>query len=117
MQVILHVRKYREEDLLQAVAADLLAKRHAPWDPANPDLRGFNLHAHSESELLDRLPRALNDFLEHLGLEVDSIQIERDLLADVANDWPAVYTAHVNVSRSRADDPGRISGNVPTHPA
>ena len=109
MEIQLHVRKHHEDDWLQAVTGDWVTKRAAPWDPDAPDLRGFNLHASSEAELLERLPGALTQFLERLGFTVQGVTIERE---NIANFWPPIYVANASVSPRPTNDARRIPKSI-----
>jgi hypothetical protein len=64
--------------------------RH-PWDPNNPDLRGFNFESPTEEAILKNLPEALERFLSSLGFVVHGpVLIDRDHYADILNLWPAM---------------------------
>ena len=117
MRIELHVRKYGDSGWLQAMAADCYRMRNAPWDPAKPDLRGFNIQRPSEEALLAALPPALKVFLERLGFTIDGeVKLARDHDADVANPWPGFYVAEVPASRP-ANDASRLSSRSPEHSA
>jgi hypothetical protein len=99
MRIPLYIRKSRADESMNAVAADSVSKRDTPWDPNNPDLRGFNFESPTEEALLEKLPGALERFLSSLGFVVHSpVFINRDHYADILNLWPAIYVADAMVS-------------------
>jgi hypothetical protein len=68
-----------------------ITPRDTPWDPNNPDLRGFNFESPTEEALLKNLPEALERFLSSLGFVVHGpVLINRDHYADILNLWPAM---------------------------
>jgi len=99
MRIPLYIRKSRADERMHAVAADSVSKRDTPWDPNNPDLRGFNFESSTEEALLKSLPGALERFLSSLGFVVHGpVLINRDHYADILNLWPAIYVADAIVS-------------------
>jgi hypothetical protein len=114
--VTIRILRHREADLLRAVTDDATNKRDAPWDPNNPDLRGFCLHGRSEHDIAARLGPELRDFLEHLGYVVrGDVTVVRDLECEIDHFWPSVYTATARLSHPERDssERNRISGRHP----
>jgi hypothetical protein len=114
--VTIRILKHREANLLRAVPDDATLKRQAPWDPKNPDLRGFCLHGTSEGDIVARLGPALRDFLEHLGFVVQGdVMLTRDAACEVENFWPSVYTATAQLSHPerKSSERSRVSGRHP----
>lgn len=75
-----HVLKHKRSDLLMAVS---------------DDLRGLMVPGRSEEEILDKLPRAIQELLEAEGEQVDSIDIEPDSPADFI---PPAYLASAHLA-------------------
>lgn len=98
--ITIRILKHREADLLRALADDAIVKRREPWDPDNPDLRGFCLHGRSEEDVVSRLGPELRDFLEHLGFIIrGDLTLVRSVESEVDHFWPSVYIATAQVSR------------------
>ena len=98
--ITIRILKHRETDLLRAVPDDAIVKRREPWDPDNPDLRGFCLHGRSEEDVVGRLVPELRHFLEHLGFVVcGDLTLVRSVESEVSHFWPSVYIATVQLSR------------------